>query len=110
MRSALRDFALSTTLSVEVTLRTSQTRSIDAGLATYAEATQSLSAFRQIVTEDSGEIRKGDVGFFFNPAQLDPEPRPKDRIEDSDGTIWTIYMIERDPLSSLLRCWTRRRI
>lgn len=109
-RRNVRDFALSASLTVTVTLQritgpSAYSPSTGAVVAPTSEA--SLSAFRGVVTEDKGDVRMGDVFWCFNPADT-TTPRQDDMIRDSAGVIWKIYKVETDPLTALIRCYTRR--
>jgi hypothetical protein len=112
LRRHVQSLALSASLTVAVTV------SRQTGPGVYSAATGSMvaasvdtavDAFRQVVTEDEGdEVRKGDVWWAVKPTDLAAAPKPDDMVVDSAGTRWKIYKVEADPVSALLRLYTRR--
>ena len=111
LRRHVQSLALSPSLTVAVTV------SRQTGPGVYSAATGSMvatsvdtaaDAFRQVVTEDEGEVRKGDVWWAVKPADLAAAPKPDDMVIDSAGIRWKIYKVEADPVAALLRLYTRR--
>lgn len=79
----------------------------EAGRVSYTETSTTVTAWRSVVTEDEGQVRKGDVRWLVRSADLSETPQPDDRVVDGSET-WTVYQVDIDPIAATISLFSRR--
>jgi hypothetical protein len=113
-QGAIRGLALSTPITVAITLRQSSGAPVynpATGTTIYPETITALTAFRAVVTEKQANerIQAGSVRWDFDKSTVTDSIKTGDRVVDADGVVWSVYEIgDPDPTQSLARVYTRR--